>query len=192
MDLYREIELALHARGRAVVAIDGESGAGKTTLAEALARRYDARVFHADDYFLQPRQRTPERLAEIGGNLDRERMLAEVILPVREGADAYVRAFDCAHETLSEARRVPPKPLTIVEGSYCLHPAFGAYYDIAVCIRCSAPLQRARLKARYDAARFARALAEWIPMENQYLSGFNIPQRCDVLLDANDIHKHGL
>lgn len=33
----------------------------------------------ADDFFLRPEQRTPERLAEPGGNLDRERMKSEVI-----------------------------------------------------------------------------------------------------------------
>ena len=68
----------LAEKGRIVLAIDGRCGAGKSTLADRLAAQWNGRVIRADDFFLRPEQRTPERLAEPGGNLDRERMKAEV------------------------------------------------------------------------------------------------------------------
>ena len=46
------------------LAIDGCCAAGKTTLALRLQQRYGCPVFHADDYFLQPHQRTPQRLSQ--------------------------------------------------------------------------------------------------------------------------------
>ena len=45
--------------------------------------------------FLQPIQRTPQRMAEPGGNLDRERLIAEVLEPLRAGQQGSYRLFDC-------------------------------------------------------------------------------------------------
>ena len=60
-----------------VIAIDGRAASGKSTLAEQLSTLLEADVIHMDDFFLQPYQRTPERLAEIGGNVDYERFAKE-------------------------------------------------------------------------------------------------------------------
>ena len=66
------------ADGPLLVALDGRCAAGKTTIAAQMARQYGWGVVHLDDFFLQPIQRTPQRMAEPGGNLDRERLIAEV------------------------------------------------------------------------------------------------------------------
>lgn len=58
-----------------LLAIDGGSAGGKTTLGKLLEQRYACNVFHMDDFFLRPMQRTKERLAEPGGNVDRERIM---------------------------------------------------------------------------------------------------------------------
>ena len=60
-------------QGRVLLAIEGGSASGKTTLSQLLSRIYGCTVFHMDEFFLRPEQRTPERLAEPGGNVDRER-----------------------------------------------------------------------------------------------------------------------
>ena len=75
------------ADGKIVIAIDGMCGAGKSTLAELLHERLGGNLFHMDDFFLQPHQRTPERMGEIGGNVDYERFQEEVLnhLPDTEG-----------------------------------------------------------------------------------------------------------
>ena len=70
--LFTEIDKLL-SRGNAIVTIEGGSASGKSTLAEILCEVYGCNVFHADDFFLRPEQRTPARFAEVGGNLDRER-----------------------------------------------------------------------------------------------------------------------
>ena len=53
-----------------LVAIDGRCGSGKSTLAAALAERMPVNVFHMDDFYLRPEQRTEERFREPGGNVD--------------------------------------------------------------------------------------------------------------------------
>lgn len=56
-----------HTGKQVVIAIDGMCGAGKSTIAQMLHDKLGGNLFHMDDFFLQPYQRTSERLAEIGG-----------------------------------------------------------------------------------------------------------------------------
>lgn len=70
---------------RLLVALEGGSASGKTTLAALLEAVYGCSVFHMDDFFLRPEQRTPERYAQPGGNVDRERFWQEVLEPLAPG-----------------------------------------------------------------------------------------------------------
>ena len=63
------IDELMSQKERVIVAIDGNCTAGKTSLAGRLAELYDCNVIHMDDFFLRPEQRTPERYAEVGGNV---------------------------------------------------------------------------------------------------------------------------
>ena len=89
MDLYRLIERKMKDKNPVLLAVDGRCGGGKSTIAEMLADRYAASVIHIDDFFLRPEQRTMERLKEPGGNVDRERFMQEVALPLLEGREKF-------------------------------------------------------------------------------------------------------
>ena len=163
----QHIDLLLEQKTRVILAIEGKCTSGKTTLAAALAQQYDCNVFHMDDFFLQPHQRTPERFAEIGGNVDYERFLAEVLIPLQTGKPFVYCPFDCGSFTLGLPVEVQPKRLNIVEGTYCLHPYFGEAYDLKVLLTVSEEQQRQRILQR-PAFIHARFFEEWIPMENRY------------------------
>ena len=105
------------------LAIEGRSASGKTTLARLLEERYDATVLHMDDFFLQPHQRTDARLREPGGNVDRERFLEEVLLPLSTEKPIEYRRFDCRAKTIEPPICLFPKRLTVIEGAYSMHPA---------------------------------------------------------------------
>ena len=62
-----------------IIAIDGMTASGKSTLAEELSQIYNSPIFHADDFFLPMELRTEERLNEPGGNIHYERMKKEII-----------------------------------------------------------------------------------------------------------------
>lgn len=183
--MYKNLFAQLDARldkGRTILAIDGKSASGKTTLATLLKERYDATVFHTDDFFLQPHQRTPERLAEVGGNLDRERFLAEVLIPLKEGKEVAYRKFDCSTMTILKAEKITPKKLVVVEGAYSMHPDLRDFYDLSVFLDVSKDLQKERILKRNP--RFApRFFNEWIPMEERYFSEMQIKEKCDIVIE---------
>ena len=108
----------LLAQGRPVcVAIEGSSATGKSSLAALLKRVYDCNVFHMDDFFLQPHQRTPARFDEPGGNIDYERFREEVLLPLSAGKPFSYRPFSCATMSLASAVQVEPRQLSIIHPS---------------------------------------------------------------------------
>src|SRR6266436_6721127 len=81
-----------------VVAIDGRSGAGKSTVAEAVAQAIDAVIVPCDDFFAASvsnaewDRRTAEQRA--GDGIDWRRLKREAIDPLRAGRTARWYAFD--------------------------------------------------------------------------------------------------
>ena len=164
-----------------IVAIDGNCTSGKTTLASQLAANYDCNFFHMDDFFLRPEQRTPERFSETGGNVDYERFWEEVLIPLKSGKPFSYRPFDCSTFQLTEPVTVSPKKLNIIEGTYSLHPYFGKVHDLKILLTITPELQRERVLQR-PTFLHKRFFEEWIPMENRYLDGFWIPEKCDLII----------
>ena len=176
------LDALLLQKPHVVLAIDGPSASGKTTLAARLAARYGAQVLHMDDYFLQPHQRTPERYAEPGGNVDRERFLEEALLPLSRG-EAYIsRRFDCGSMALLEGKILQPGRLTVVEGSYSLHPALSGYYDLRVLLAVERDRQSARILSRNGEDKHRQFMERWIPLENLYFEGTRVEERADMHL----------
>ena len=160
------------------IAIDGVCGGGKTTLGEALAARYDCNLFHMDDFFLRREQRTPERYAQPGGNVDYERFKEEVLDHLADGEGFTYRPFDCGTMELGEPRTVSYKRLNIIEGSYSCHPYFGDVYQVRFFVELSPEEQKARILARNGEEKYKRFVNEWIPMENKYFETYGIGERC--------------
>ena len=169
-----------------LLAIDGRCGAGKSTLARALGEKAGAAVVHMDDFFLRPEQRTPERFAEPGGNVDRERVLEEVLAPLRENRPAVYRPYDAHKPAMLEPVHLEPSPVTIIEGSYSCHPALWNYYDARVFVDVGPEEQLRRIEARNGPEALPLFRDKWIPMEEAYFRAFQIPGRCAVCLTVND------
>ena len=182
LPLFAKIDSLLE-KGYATVALEGGSASGKTTLSEMLSELYDCNVFHMDDFFLRPEQRTAERYAEVGGNIDRERFSEEVLTPLKEKKPVLYRKFDCSSMKIMPAVEYPPKRLTVIEGAYSMHPAFADCYDISAFLDISPALQRERIKKRNTPELAERFFSEWIPLEQVYFSKTDIKNRCDLCIE---------
>ncbi len=183
LPILRELERRIAENGRALLVLDGDCGAGKTTLAAALAELYGARVIPMDDFFLPPALRTAERLAEPGGNVHRERFAAEVLPALVNGRAFAYHRFDC-HTGAFVTREVPAAGVTIIEGSYSLHPAFHAAFRAlgAVCARLTVEEaeQLRRIAARGDDP--SRFREKWIPLEKRYFEAYHSTRDDTVVL----------
>lgn len=174
-ELYKE-------KKHVIIAIDGPSGAGKSTFAEHLSILFKGNIIHVDDFFLQLHQRTQERLDTPGGNFDRERLLKEVILPAKNKSDFSYRPYDCKKGELLTPVNIQDKPITFIEGVYSCHPELWDYYDYRIFIKIDKETQLKRLEER-NPKLLERFISEWIPLEDKYFSTFNIPNKCDLIVE---------
>lgn len=133
-----------------------------------------------------PEQRTEARFTQPGGNVDRERFLEEVLIPLREGRPVDYRRFDCATFTIAPPQRIEAGTLNIVEGAYSMHPDLAPYYDLSVFLPISAEKQRERILKRNAPAHAKQFFGRWIPLEQRYFDAFDVQDRCDLVLSADD------
>ena len=163
------------------VAIDDNSGSGKTTLAKILEKIYDCNVFHMDDFFLRPEQRTKERLEEVGGNVDYIRFKEEIIDNLYNDHKFQYQIYDCKQMKLTEFVTVSPKRLNIIEGVYSMHPTLIDNYDLKIFISIDKDEQSKRILKRNGPLMHARFINEWIPMENKYFEQIKIREKSDII-----------
>lgn len=177
------IEALLAERDHVLVAIDGPCASGKTMLAATVNKRFGGNVLHMDDFFLRPEQRTPERFAQHGGNVDRERFETEVLAPLFAGKTVQYRPWDCHSGDFAVSRTVEPARLTIVEGSYSMHPDLRGYYDCMICLAITPAGQLRRLEQR-NPSMLRRFVDEWIPLENRYFEETGTESAADMIVDT--------
>ncbi len=183
--LFAAVDRLLSGGAPVCAAIDGMCGSGKTTLAALLSKVYDCAVFHADDFFLPPELRTPERYAAPGGNIHWERLLREVLVPLSAGAPVVYRPFDCGAMALAPtAVRVEPKPLSVVEGSYSLHPKLRCAYDLTVFLKTDRAEQEARILRRNGPESLRMFREKWIPLEDLYFSACGVEAQSDLVFET--------
>ena len=167
-----------------LIAIDGPCGSGKSTLGNYLREQLSCSLFHMDDFFLQPHQRTPERLAAPGGNVDYERFQEEVLNHLTDRSGLNFHPFSCQQWKLLEARFMPYHDIVVVEGSYSHHPYFQDIYDIKIFLEISPEEQKKRILYRDGEVLWIMFEHKWIPMENQYFETFKIKDKSDYLLPS--------
>lgn len=165
---------------RKIVAIDGRCASGKTTLALLLSEKVNCDVIHIDDFYLPFEKRTEERMAKSGGNIDLERLISEILIPIKNRESYVYSKYNCQNGTFSVGQSVNPQKITVVEGSYSCHPCVFPFYDLHIFLDIDRSTQKERILQRNkdNADAF---FSKWIPMEEKYFSEFNIKDKCEIL-----------
>lgn len=177
-----KINELLLTKDHLMIAIDGNCAAGKSTLAKYLQMIFDANVFKMDDFFLQPFQRTKERLEIPGGNVDYERFKKTVIDSLLQGKEVNYQCFDCSKMALDDQITIIPyRKINIIEGTYSMHPYFKACYDFKIGLKVSSQVQEERILKRNGNIMLKKFKEIWIPLENKYFDEDKVFKHVDYL-----------
>jgi uridine kinase len=186
-DVFKVIKNLLKDNEKSVIAIDGRCGGGKSSLGAMLTEEFECNLFHMDDFFLPFKMKTSERLSKAGGNVHYERFEEEILKPLKNNKSIIYRKYLCSKWEFSQPIKVEPKNLTIIEGSYSLHPNLRSYYDYKIFITVDPKVQYERILKRNGKEKLKDFLDKWIPMEEHYFAELYIKNQCDLIFDTTMI-----
>jgi uridine kinase len=184
---------------RVVVAIDGRSGSGKSTVAEAVAQAMGAVIVPCDDFFAASvsdaewDRRTPEQRA--ADAIDWRRMQREAIDPLRAGRPARWYAFDFpagprgdgTYPLQTTPTERAPKPVVLLDGAYSARPELADILDLSVLVEAVPATREARLAAREGADFLRQWHARWDPAEEYYFGYVRPPASFDVVIQTEGV-----
>jgi len=179
---YARLLPLLASRPKAAV-FDGPCGSGKSTLAGLFAALHGTRPIPMDDFFLPPEMRTPERLAEPGGNVHRERFAAEVLHTLASDGPVRWQRFDCQTGCMLP-REQQKGAVIVIEGSYSHHPAFNWKQLGAAKVFISVdPAEQLRRIEKRSPDVVHMFKTRWIPLEKNYFEAYDIRGNADFVID---------
>lgn len=168
-----------------VVAIDGPSAAGTTTLGDVLDSYLIAALIPSDDFYrdIDERQRWDlDPAAGVEQYFDWQRLRAEALLPLLAGEAAHYRPFSWIPDGgLSErVVTIGPARIIIVEGVYASRPEFADLIDLSVLVQTPEPERHRRMLARThgNEAWWSR----WAAAENLYFTTIRPPKSFDLVV----------
>jgi len=178
----------LQDRERTLMCIDGPCGSGKSALCQQLIAITGAAALSMDEFFTPHAQKTPERLAQPAGNADIERFCTEFLHPWLEDSTAAYRPYLCYADEFGDPVTVPSRPLTIIEGSYSLHPDIRRHADLRVFLTVDELTQHQRIAARDGEEMLQRFISTWIPLEKAYFAAYGLPdEECLIIPAQTDV-----
>ncbi len=185
--LISEITKRVQEKSPLFVAIDGRCASGKTTLTKNLQDILNCSVIHMDDFFLRPEQRTKERYLEVGNNVDYERIIEEVMEPLKAGKEVSYRPFLCSEQCFGEEKAVPKSDIYIFEGSYSCQKYLYDFYDFRIFLDINEEKQLKRIEKRNGKEQLEMFKQKWIPLEEEYFTEQNIRERVDQRGIVNEV-----
>ena len=194
--IFQEIEqLRTRLRRPIVVALDGGSGAGKTTIAERLMRLTKIALIPLDDFYQTvipesewPHKTVEQRLNEV---FDWSRVRSEALEPLRAGGAGRWHAFDFmrglgkagTYSLKKEATEVASAPTILVEGAYSASPPLRDLIDLAVLVHVQGKTRHLRTGARGDSTEFLAKWHEiWDEVEAYYFQHVCPPESFDLVI----------
>ena len=163
-----------------VVALDGPSGAGKTTLARgvelALASSGSVVVVHMDHLYpgWDGLSQAPALLAR------------QVLEPLSRGEHAAYRTWSWVREEWAGTHDVPPCRYLVVEGCGASVGPARAYAALAVFVDADMRLRRRRGIAR-DGDVYRPQWQRWADQEDELFSADSTRDRADLVIDTSSL-----
>lgn len=165
-----------------VVALDGGSGAGKSTWASLIEKATDAALIQVDDFFTADipdaewdARSIEERARDV---IDWRRLRVEALEPLLAGRPAKWHAFDFEAGVRADGTYrmrtdyVEREPATVIllDGAYSAGPQLADLVDLTVLVEVPVDERHARLVAREEEDFLDQWHARWDAVEKYYFT----------------------
>ncbi len=122
-----------------------------------------------DDFYL-PRNRRGGEHKTPGRDLDRERLIAQVLDPLTKSEEGCYQRYDWDLDKLAEWHAVSPHATIVVEGTYSTSAMLRHYFSYRVWVECPYDTRLERGVARDGEAMRATWTGHWMPAEDRYVA----------------------
>ena len=173
--LARLRELKPLGRTTVLVAVDGQGGSGKTTLARWLADRLNGTVVSSDDF---ARPGLP--------GWEWRRFDEQVLTPLLADETARYQRYDWDDDRLAEWHNVEPGRFVIAEGVSITRTELGDPWDLKVWVECPYELRLTRGVARDGEGMRDTWVEVWMPEEARYVEEQHPDERADYVVLGYD------
>ncbi|MEO6892302.1 MAG: hypothetical protein ABI456_21605 [Ktedonobacteraceae bacterium] len=185
-----EISRLLKRKNPILVALDGRSGTGKSTLAQAIASRVEGVVVVGDDFYSGGNDDAWSGLSakqKVDKGIDWQRMRAQVLEPLLAQKPASWHALDFKPEIgwlgwKDEAVELEPAPVILVDGVYSARPELSDLVDLTVLVEADDAVRRQRLVIREGQAFMDRWHRLWDAAEDYYFTSICPRASFDIII----------
>ena len=182
-------QLKMERHGVLIVALDGNSGAGKTTIARQIEERIAAVNVSCDDFFVGGSNEfwsSKSTQQKIDSPIDWRRIRNEVLEPLRNGEPAWWHPFNWnSFQGLSATViTAEPKPVVILDGAFSSRAELQDCLDLTVLVRVPKELRVARIVKREGAEYSDDWHATWQEAMDYYFDRMRPPESFDLIVSG--------
>lgn len=180
--LLSKIDELCHTQDQVLIALDGFSASGKTTIGHLLSCIHDANIAHTDDFFKKIEIDPNDFLSIHGANIDFLKINETIINPFMRKEGYSFQPFDFKSHQHQQKITVSYKPVLFIEGAYSMHPKLNANYDYQVFVEVPRLKAYYRILKRNGLKRLLGFIKKWIPKEISYVKALEIKEKANFIL----------